>query len=400
MQTFRYLAVNVDGRQVRGRVLAQHLADVELQLQRRALALIDARPVGAWLVWHKKRVSRQDIITFCFHLEQLLSAGVPLVEALQDLCSSVNDPLQSVLAHVLADIENGANFSQALAQHPAFFDVLFVRLIAAAEVAGQLPRVLLEIIDNLRWQDETDKQIKRALLYPMMVCGVLLGAFLVILLYVVPQLAVFIQEMYQEIPLQTRILLWMSDTLLNHGFWLLLIPVSIILLFVFWRKTDHTAALRMDRLKLKIWLLGSIMKQVIMARFAYFMALLYASGISVLDCIKISERIVGNQAVAADLHQIRQRIEAGQGISESFALAQMFPPLVLRMIKVGETTGALDVALRNVHRFYAREAKESMERLIVMLSPSLILILALLWGWVIMSLLGPIYNLIETITAV
>jgi type IV pilus assembly protein PilC len=208
----------------------------------------------------------------------------------------------------------------------------------------------------------------------------------------VPQLSQFMKNTQQDIPLYTRVLMIVSDIFVHY--WYLIIVVPLILTAFIWHSARNSPAMRF---RLDGWLLalpgiGPTIKKIILARFSTYFALMYASGVSVLDCIRITEKTSGNRVIENALVQVGRHITEGRGITDAFQRSGMFPPLVLRMLRVGETTGELDKAMANVSYFYNRDVRESIARLQTLIQPALTLVLGLLLFWVIVSVLGPIYD--------
>lgn len=393
----RYRAADPRGRIAQGELDAVNLVDLEARLLRLELDLIDAKPVaerpGLWP--RRSGVSRQELIGFCFHLQQLVGAGVPLLEGLIDLRDSLSHRrFREIVANVIEDIEGGLQLSQALAAHPAVFEPVFVNLIRSGEASGELAIVLGNLVDSLKWQDELAAQTKKILLYPAFVGGVIAGVIFFLMIYLVPQLVKFIKSMQQTLPWNTRALIAISDFFVGYWYVLLALPFAIQGAVWLWRRVDPGSQYKLDRLKLQLPALGPLLKKIVMARFANFFALLYGAGISILDAIKILEGVVGNQAIAVALAEAHRQISEGMGVTASFEQSGLFPPLVLRMLKVGESTGALDTALANVSYFYNREVKESIERVQALIEPVMTVVLGLIMGSVMLSVLGPIYDII------
>ena len=200
--------------------------------------------------------------------------------------------------------------------------------------------------------------------------------------------------MGQEIPIQTRILLNASAFFVDY--WYVLVALSIIVpiatkLII---NSSPEMQLKFDNLKLNLWVIGPIFHKIILARFANTFAVMYGSGISILECISIAREVVNNHAIAKSLTDVTHKIESGQNLTQSFQSTGMFPPLVIRMFKVGEATGSLDKALLNVSYFYDRDIKNSIKKVQVMIEPTMTIILGVLLGWVMLSVLMPIYDLI------
>jgi len=396
MPLFVYKAIDPQGKTINGQLDAVNASDLEQRLARIGLDLISSKESSGQHTLFKGRIKRQDLITFCFHLEQLTRAGVPLIDGLTDLRDSMEHPrFREVIADVVEKIEGGMQLSQALAAHPAVFAPVFVSLVRAGEETGQLPEVLKNLTENLKWQDELAAQAKKILMYPAFVGTIVFAVTFFLMIFLVPQLVGFIKNMGQELPLHTRALIFVSDLFVHYWYLILAAPV---VLFITVRVLLHRSPafrFRMDGWKLHIWVVGPILRKIILARFANFFAMMYAAGITILDSIKISESIVGNLVIEDGLRRVGAQIAEGQSFTASFQNVGLFPPLVIRMLKVGETTGALDTALRNVGYFYDRDVKESIGRMQAMIEPVMTVVLGLILGWVMISVLGPIYDTIS-----
>jgi len=394
MPSFNYKAVDKLGRPAMGQLDAINEVDLEIRLSRMGLDLITFRQVTkSTSLFNSSRVSNQDLVMFCFQLEQLTSAGVPLLECLNDLReSNHNLYFQKVLGAVSAEVEGGKMLSEALAQHPTVFGEVFVSLIAAGEHTGQLPVVLNNLFNTIRWQDELMSQTKKLLAYPAFVAVVVMSAVVFLMTYLVPQMVSFLRNMGQELPLNTKILIAISNAFVNYWWLVMGLPILVVLGLIAVIKSNPVARYRFDMLKLNFPVTGPILHKIIMARFARYFALMYQTGIPILDAIKICENIVGNRVVADALSRVHAQINAGDPMSESFRNAGLFPQLVVRMIKVGENTGGLDKSLLNISYFYDRDVNDSMQKMLKMIEPALTVILGAILAFIMFSVLGPVYD--------
>lgn len=397
MTQFVYQAMDAEGKLLRGDMDATNLSDLELRLKRLDLDLIDCKPAAQrTFAFRKLPVKRQDLINFCFYMEQLSSAGVPLLEGLADLRDSIEHPrFREIVADLIENIEGGLQMSQAMMRHPDTFDQTFVSLIAAGEQSGKLAEIFRSLTETLKWQDELAAQTKKLLMYPAFVGTIVLGVTFFLMIYLVPQLTGFIKNMGQELPFHTKALIFISGIFINYWYLILAFPPLAWMGLTILLKNSPDARYRADGLKLRVWMVGPILRKIILARFATFFALMYASGITILDCIKLSEKIASNRVVEDALQRAGKLISEGQSVTAGFQNTGMFPPLVLRMLKVGEATGSLDTALRNVSYFYDREIKESIERVQALIEPVMTVVLGLILGWIMLSVLGPIYDTIS-----
>jgi type IV pilus assembly protein PilC len=393
MALFAYRAIDAEGRTSSGNLDAANAIDLELRLKRLGLDLLTFDSVKRSAAARSRKVSRTELITFCFHLSQLLKAGVNIIEALTDLRDTVdNAGFRQVIASLLEDIEGGLKLSEAMANHGYCFDDVFVALVRAGEQSGQLTEVLDELSENLKWQDEISSQAKKAMVYPTLVFVVIMAVIFVLMTVLVPQLAVTFKQLVPKLPRETEILIAISSFFVK--WWYLILTVPTAAGFVFWlvSRGNEKLARNLDHLALRLPLLGPIRQKIILARFSTFFALLYKAGISVLDCIHICEKIVGNRVMEQGLQRVGRSISEGQGISQAFLATRLFPPLVLRMLRVGESTGALDAALLNVSYFYNRQVRDSIAKLQTLLGPITTIILGALIIGILYSIFLPLYG--------
>lgn len=394
MATYNYRAIDQTGRHAQGQIDALNEADLEIRLERMGLDLITFKSTEkSAKAFSQNKVSNRDLVMFCFQLEQLTSAGVPILDGLNDLReSTANLYFQKVLGALAGEVEGGKMLSQAMAEHPDVFDEVFVNLVAAGEQTGRLPTVFENLSETLKWQDELMSQTKRLLAYPLFVFVVVMAAVTFLMIYLVPEMVKFLNSLGQELPLNTRILIFISNAFVKYWWLILALPVVVVAGVAGYIRQSPEARYRFDYLKLKLPLTGEILHKIIMARFARYFALMYQTGIPILDAIKTCEKIVGNRVIADALSRAHAQINAGDSMSESFHNAGLFPPLVVRMIKVGENTGALDKSLLNVSYFYDRDVNEMMQKMLKLLEPALTVVLGLILAFIMMSVLGPVYD--------
>ncbi|MBK8162574.1 MAG: type II secretion system F family protein [Gammaproteobacteria bacterium] len=401
MAIYRYKAMNRRGRMIQGRLVAVNASELETRLGNMELDLITCREIttGAGYIGGR-RVTRQDLINFCFHMEQLLRAGVPILAALGDLRDSMDNlRLREMIVAMIASIEGGKTLSEAMEEFPRIFNTVFVNLIRAGEHSGRLSDVLANLAESLKWQDELISHTRKLAMYPAFVGLVVVAVVFFLMIYLVPQLVGFIRNMGGELPLHTRALLALSSLFIHYWHVILLAPVAVVLFVRYLARISPAVSYRLDDLKLRLFIVGPILRKIILSRFASYFSLLYSSGVPVLSCMKISEDIAGNRVVAAALAKVTRLAAEGKTLSESIESVALFPPLLMRMLKVGESTGRLDVALNNVSYFYNRDVRDSIERLQTIIEPVMTVVLGLILGWVMLSVLGPVYDMISKIRA-
>src|SRR5689334_895007 len=399
MPAFIYKAVDKVGRPARGKLDASNEVDLELRLKRMGLDLITFRATrGGSAAFSARTVTRRDLITFCFDLEQITKSGIPLIEGLRDLREATDNPrFREILSSVVEDIEGGKMLSQGLAAFPSDFGAVFVSLVRAGEQSGRMTEVFESLGSALKWQDELVSQTRRLLIYPSMVLIVVFGVILFLLLYLVPQVVTLLKSLGLQLPLQTRILIAVSGFTANYWYIVITFPFIAAAVATYLVRSWPKGLYYLDYVKLHMPVIGPILQKIIMARFANFFALMYQSGITILDAIKTSEEIVGNRVIAEGLQRAGQQINAGESMSETFHNLGLFPPLVIRMMRVGENTGALDTALLNISYFYSRDVRESVDKALKLLEPTMTLVLGLILALILYSVLTPIYEIIGKI---
>lgn len=395
---FRYKACHSDGRCRHGELEALDAVDLENRLKSMAMELIRCQPAGRRWRRNQSKIPRPELINFCFHLEQLSRAGVPLLSGLADLRDSIGHAaFRSIVASLTAQIEGGETLSQAMAAHPEAFNPVFIHLIRAGESSGQLPDILANLTESLKWEDELAAQTKKLLLYPAFVGSIVLAVTVFLMIFMVPQLKGFVKNMGQTLPLQTQLLFFISDGLLKHGAWLAALILLGLLATPLILQHNQGLHYPLDALKLRLPLLGPILKKIILARFAGVFAMLYAAGIPVLEALRTTQPLADNQQVEQALSDAARQITDGASICAAFRQTQLFPPLILRMLHLGESTGKLDSALRNVAYFYHRDIRESVGKLQTLIEPLLTLLMGALLGWIMLAVIGPIYDVISKV---
>ena len=400
MQTYHYRAVTEFGRVRTGCTEALNLADLESRLTQIKLELIEARTktTASFSASWGSSVKPKDLITFCLHLAQVTRAGISLLEGLKDLVDQVEHPrFRSILGAVVEAIQAGTNFADSLAAYPKTFDHTFVALVRAGEQSGNIPETFQKLADSLKWRDELRSSFKKLLIYPTFGLTIIIVVFLFLMIYLVPQLSGFIRSMSGgELPIQTRILLGISNFLVNHWWVVVAVPAAAgIAIGLTLHFASESLRTKIDGLKLRLPLIGTTLEKIALARFASTLGMLYASSVPVLAALDLSAGAAGNRVLSKAVMESKGRIAEGHTIAESFEQAKLFPKLVIRMLRIGELTGELDKSLVNVSYFYDREISESIESLQAIIEPTLTVFMGSILGWLILAMLGPLYDTIS-----
>lgn len=399
MPQFRYRAMDSVGKIIKGTIQGSNFLDVESRLEKQGHDLISCNEVKRSVFsFGRKKLTRQEIIDMVFQLEQLTKSGVPLVDGLKDLRDSAPPSYyQEVLTGIVEGIEGGKTFSEALSIYQNDFDTVFISLISIGEESGELPKILKDLGDTLRWLDELISKTIKIMIYPSIVGIVVLGVTIFLMIYLVPDIVKFIKDMDAEIPMHTVALIATSDFFVNNWLLVTLFPFIVIFLFKFLSKNNYQFKRFLDGLKLCLPIFGNAIFKIKLARFSGYMALLYASGITVLRALEICQSLVNNAVIEEAIVKVRNHITDGVKISESFEAVNFFPPIVIRMVRVGENSGNIDEALLNVSDFFNREVEKAIDVIEPAIGPVLTIIMAILLGWIMLSVLGPIWDAIGSI---
>lgn len=395
-----YKAIDEYGKLHNDSVIIENIPELEQRLRVMGLELINFKEKKESIFSFKsKKIPRAELITFSFLMQQLTKSGVSILDGLTDIKETLAEGrMKQIISYIIVEIEGGKTLSQALEIFPEVFDHIYITLIKVGEESGNISEVFNDLAETLKWHDELISHTKKIMIYPTIVTVVVLAVVTFLMIFLIPELIPFIENIGGEIPLHTRALIVTSDAMVNYWYLIFGIPVALIVSIKIISKTNKAVKYKIDQLKLKIWLFGPLLLKTNLARFANYFAMMYRSGLTVLDSLKISENLVSNVVLSKAIADARAHIEEGKQISESFKAVDIYPSLVVRMIKVGENTGALDEALVNVSYFYNREVKETIDKLEASITPLLTVVLGLIMMWIMSAVLGPVYDSLTKIT--
>jgi len=393
VRAFRYRALDAGGVVHQGHARASGLAELDALLAGRGLELLRARPSWRPGARAEPRLPRPAQMLLLSQLEQLLRAGLPMLEILTELARAGG--ASGAIARALGEsIAAGLPLSAGLARFPKGFDPVLVSLVRAGEESGSLPALLRQAVADLRWQEEQLALTRRVLLYPALVGGVLAAALSFLLVYVVPQLAGFLTGMGQSLPPQTRALLACAEGLKAYGLFAGA-GLGLLTLGAFMGiRGSASLATAFDGLCLRLPLIGTVLGKLALGRMCRVCAVLYAAGIPLPEALRLTRGVLSNRALRTALVTAGEQIDAGAGLHDAFAAAQIFPDLLLRMLRVGEHSGRLDEALGQVAECFASEARETVARLQTLLNPALVGVLGLVLLWIVWAVFEPLYGLL------
>ncbi len=356
-----------------------------------------------------EKVKVRDLIQFFVHMEQMQSAGVPLLDSLADIRDTTeNGVLRDIVTEIHRDVSDGASLSESMEKHPKVFHNLYIALIRAGEETGDLTSIYRQLIKYLKWVDEMQSKIKKATRYPMVVTAVVLLVIVVMMGFVVPQIVGFLDNLDQELGFATTSLVATSEFFaspLFHVFGLgvpggavvLAVPVITFIGLKALKKVSDDFAYRIDSMFLRLPIAGPLIRKITIARYAQTFGALFASGIDVLSALRSARETVTNLALIEALDAVEKYVQSGSSLSEAFNACGEFPSLVVRMIKIGEESGNLTSVLDQVAEFYTRDVDEAVQGLITMIEPALTGVLGVMILWIAVAVFGPIYGMLETI---
>lgn len=404
MPRLKYKAANLEGKIQRGSLEAVNNEDLELRLSRMGLVLIQAEKIETQRheiqreLFNRDRATRKTLILFCVYMEQLLRSGIAIPLALEEIRSSTPHPsFRDVITSMIEDINSGKTLSAAMQAYPNVFPSIFPGLIQVGEKTGTLEDVFENLGNNLKWEDELLAQTRKAMRYPMIVGSMVLALFFFLMTYLTPRLIGFLPQMGAEIPMHTRVLIALSDFVIFWWPLILFIPIATYVGTKIGCRISPSFHLKRDRLQLRLWFFGPLLYKVHLVRFSNAFALMYRSGVSILDAMEMTGSVSGNKALQTTIMEAKQMVSDGQSVSASFQETNLFPAPIPRLLQVGEKAGQLDKALLNASYFFDREVRESIGNIQSMVEPILTLFVGTLLGWVIVSVLGPIYDIITKV---
>jgi len=345
----------------------------------------------------KKKVPQRAVAVFTRQLATMIDAGLPLVQSLEVLSSQQeNKVFKNIIRQIREDVEGGSTFAGALKKHPVTFNDLYTNLVVAGEEGGILDTILTRLASYIEKAEALKKKVKSALVYPSTIVGVAVIVVIILMVFVIPVFETMFQSAGQSLPLPTVIVLTISKMIKKYI--IFLVPVLILLFFLFKRyyKTDNGKAL-VDRLLLRLPIFGPLFRKIAVARFSRTLGTLVSSGVPILDGLIIVSRTAGNRAIETAIMNARASIREGETIAEPLSRSGHFPAMVIQMIAVGESTGALDAMLSKIAEFYEDEVDVAVGNLTSLLEPLLMIFLGVVIGGVVIAMYLPIFNMANAV---
>ncbi|MBI9077655.1 MAG: type II secretion system F family protein [Desulfatibacillum sp.] len=404
MATYSYTAMNESGTRMSGtleaetsegaRQLLSHRGFIPTKVTKiRGEAKANQQSLGDRL----SRVSSKDVILFTKQFATMLRAGIPIIDLFRVVELQTENPkLKRVLAVLSKDIQEGASLHQAMSKHPSVFSKLYLSMMRAGETSGSLPQVLERLIYIIDHEEKIKKDIRGAMIYPVIVTIVLTGAFFFLIVKVVPVFARLFEHAKLDLPLPTKICIGIYTVLTSYWIYLIVGGAAIIVGLYFYLRTEQ-GKYAFNNLMLNLPLFGDLFTKAAMSRFASIFAILQASGVSVLDSFTILSGTIGSAAMSRQFDGIRQRLEQGRGISEPLREAKYFTPMVINMVAIGEESGNLEEMLQVISDHYDDEVEYAVKGLADAIVPILTILLAAVVGFFALAIFLPMWDMTKMV---
>jgi type IV pilus assembly protein PilC len=402
--TFQYKVKDKTGKLVEGSLEAENAQLVVSKLRSMGFTPIEIQQQGGTSLQRElkipglsDRVKLKDVAVFSRQFATMINSGLSLLRSLYILAEQTESkPLAEIVNQVRMDVEKGASLSQALAKHPKAFNRLYVSMVKAGEVGGALDSVLLRLAETIEKQVELRRKVKSAMTYPVVVAALVLIIVTAMLLFVIPMFQNIYKQLGGKLPAPTQFLISISSVC--RKFWYLIFGVEIGSVFAFrkWVNSEEGRK-RWDAIKLRVPIFGKLVRKTALARFSRTLSALVRSGVPILESLDIVADTSGNHVVAEAVRDTQGAVKRGEPLSKKLEDHDVFPPMVVQMMAVGEETGALDEMLDKIADFYDQEVEATVDALTSLIEPLLIVVMGVCVGGMIISLYLPMFNIIKLI---
>ncbi len=361
------------------------------------ISIKEARGDNNFFARLTSRITTKDKVIFTRQLSTLIAAGLPLAQSLRTLVDQTRNPrLRGVIQELIASIEGGRSLHESFSKHPQVFDKLFLALVAAGEKSGTLDEALQRVAAQQEKDAAITSKIRGAMTYPVIVLVVIIGVMAFMLLTVVPQVEKLYDDLHQELPFITQIIVSISEFIIR--FWWVILIVMTVVGYVLAQYLRTEAGMRtLDILKLNTPVVRSLFQRLYMARFTRTGQTLLNTGVSMLDMLAIASEAVNNSVIAAEIDRVAEKVKGGKDLSAALAVEEHVPELVPQMIRVGEKSGRIDEMMGKTATIYENELDEEVAALSTSIEPVLMVVLALVAGGMVAAILLPIYSLVNTL---
>jgi type IV pilus assembly protein PilC len=395
MPQFTYTARSTTGELKSATIDAPNRDEVIKQLKQQRLNVVKIDEGSATKKKRGGRIKMRDIVIFTRQFSTMINAGLPLVQALDILATQSENPaLKDVTRQVVFDVESGNTVADALRKHPAAFTDLYVNMVAAGEAGGILDTILMRLAVFMEKNDALIRKVKGAMIYPSVIMSVAAIAITVLLVFVIPTFQTMFASAGIALPLPTRIVIGMSHFLKTYWY---VVAGALVGIYISIKRYYATAngKLTIDRTLLKAPVLGDVLRKSAVSRFTRTLGTLISSGVSILDGLEITAKTAGNRVIQDAIMESRASIAGGETIAAPLKKSQVFPPMVISMIAVGEQTGGLDEMLSKIADFYDEEVDAAVSGLLALMEPVMIVFLGVVVGGMVVAMYLPIFDMVN-----
>jgi type IV pilus assembly protein PilC len=403
MATFAFKAFDLGGVPTRGEMDGEDKQAVMGRLRQKGLIVVDIeelKPASAGdILSGLKRVKAAELTIASRQLATMVSSGMTLLRALYVIEEQTeNEKLKETWAAVRKDVEAGLSFSDSLRRHPDVFNDLYVAMVAAGETGGILEQTLVRVADQLEKDDSLRRQVRAAMVYPIVIASFAAIVLLALVTFLVPVFEEVFSDFGGELPAITKLTVAMSDFVRGRWYVLIVVTVGVIFAFRYWKKSDR-GRVQWDTFKLKVPMkIGSIVQKVALARFSRTLSALVAAGVPMLEAIEITGRTSGNKVVENAMNAVRESVQAGGTIAKPMGeVPEAFPAMVVQMVSVGEETGALDSMLNKIADFYEDQVAAAIKALTSILEPVMIIFVGGIVGFIVIAMYMPMFKVYDSI---
>ena len=343
------------------------------------------------------KVSGEMLVIFTRQFSTMIGAGIPVLECLNILQEQAEDPgFKAALGQIVDEVRGGSDLSQALAKHPKCFERIYINMIKAGEASGQLDTILSRLAEYLEATEKLKREIKGAMTYPVVSLVMIFGITIFLLVFIIPKFQEIFKALRVELPLPTVIVLGISRILTNYWAQTLIILTGIFMMIKWWKSTD-SGGYTWDRLLLKSPVFGQLLQKVALSRFSKTFATLLRSGVPILGALEIVASTAGNRVVEEAVNNARESIRQGENLAKPLGESPVFPPMVVRMIAIGEKSGALEQLLEKISEFYDQQVEATVESLTALIEPLMIGVMGFIVGGIVLSVFLPIFKIQEAL---
>ncbi len=399
MPNFTYTAMDKAGKTTKGKLEAKSKESALQTLKDNQLYPIEVIAETKWTADLSigARVTTRDLTIFCQQFEAVLKAGISVLEALHLLQEQTeNKYFKGIISDLYNSVEQGEALSKSMAKHPKVFPNILINMVAAGELSGNLEIALDRMAVHFQKEYDMNQNVKKATTYPIVVAVIAVAVIVILLVVVIPTFVDMFSQLGQELPLTTRMLIGISNFMIQRWYIVILVVGSIVTGFIMFAKSENGGKL-LNRIFLRVPVFGPVNTKIVASRFSRTLSTLLASGLPLLEALEVVSKVVDNQFVEDGLLHTKEQVSKGVPLSKPIQEMNVFPPMITHMVRIGEDTGQLEPILNNVADFYDREVETAVSQLTTMLEPAIIVFLAVVVGFVVISIIQPMFQMYNSI---